>query len=70
MSKDSSAKYYQNNNERQQNKAHERCQSLSKEKKKKQQYGLKDTKICQKMKNKSFLSIEEILQNEKKNASL
>ena len=35
MSKDSSAKYYQNNNERQQNKAHERCQSLSKEEKKK-----------------------------------
>ena len=34
MSKDSPAKYYQNNKERLQKKAHERYQSLSKEKKK------------------------------------
>ena len=35
MSKDSSAKYYQNNKERLQKKAHKRCQSLSKEEKEK-----------------------------------
>ena len=40
MSKDSLAKYYQDNKERLQKKACERCQSLSKEEKeKKQQYG-------------------------------
>ena len=40
MSKDASAKYYQNNKERLQKKARERYQSLSKElKDKKQQYG-------------------------------
>ena len=36
MSKDSSAKYYENNKERLQKKARERCQSLSKGKKEKQ----------------------------------
>ena len=42
MSKDISTKYYQNNKERFQKKAHERYQSLSKEEKeKKQQYGHK-----------------------------
>ena len=42
MSKDSSAKYYQNTKERLQKKTHERCQSLSKEEKAKmQQHGRK-----------------------------
>ena len=36
MSKDSSPKYYQNNKERLQKKARERCQSLSKGEKEKQ----------------------------------
>ena len=36
--KDSSAKYYQDNEERLQEKAHERCQSLSKEEKGKKQH--------------------------------
>ena len=40
MSKNLSAKYYQENKERLQKKARERCQNLSKEEKeKKQQYG-------------------------------
>ena len=40
MSKDSSAKYYQNSKDRLKKKAHEKYQSLSKEEKeKKQQYG-------------------------------
>ena len=42
MSKDSSAKYYQNTKERLQKKPRERCQSLSKEEKAKmQQHGRK-----------------------------
>ena len=41
MSKDSSAKYYQNYKERPQKKARERNQSLYNEEKKKRQYGHK-----------------------------
>ena len=53
MSNDSSAKYYQNNNER--------YQSLSKEQKEKiQRMVMNDIKIYQKMKNKSFLSKKNI----------
>ena len=68
MSKNLSAKYCQENKERFQKKAYERYQNLSKEKKKeeKQQYGRECYKNFQKMKNKSLLSIEKILQNKKK----
>ena len=60
MSKDSSAKYYQNDKERLQQKARERYQSLSKEKNKScNNMVVNDTKIYQKMKNKSLLSIEK-----------
>ena len=60
MSKDLSAKYYQNNKERLQKKARERYQSLSKKKKKKSDnMVVNDTKIYQKMKNKSLLSIDK-----------
>ena len=60
MSKDLSAKYYQNNKERLQKKARERYQSLSKKKKKKNDnMVVNDTKIYQKMKNKSLLSIDK-----------
>ena len=55
MSKDSSAKYYQNNKERLQKEARERYQSFSKEK----NMVVNDTKIYQKIKNKSLLSIEK-----------
>ena len=54
MSKDSSAKHYQNDKES------ERYQSLSKEEnKKKHQNGHKQYKIYQKVKNKSLLGIEK-----------
>ena len=62
MSKHSSAKYYQTNKERLQKKARERHQSLSKkEKEKSNSLVVKDTKIYEKMKNKSLLSIKKIL---------
>ena len=55
MSKDSSAKYFQNNKESLQKKAHERYQSLSqKEKKKSNNMVVNYTKIDEKMKNKSL----------------
>ena len=58
MSKNSSAKYYENNKERLQRKTRERYQSLSKEKNKKSiNIAVNDTKIYQKMKSKSLLSI-------------
>ena len=58
MFEDSSAKYYQNNLERLQKKARERYQSLSKkEKEESNNMLLNDSKIYQKMKNKSLLSI-------------
>ena len=62
MFEDSSAKYYQNNLERLQKKARERYQSLSKkEKEESNNMLLNDSKIYQKMKNKSLLSIERNL---------
>ena len=58
MSKDSSAKYYQNTKEKSQKIDIKVC--LKKRKKKKRQYGVSDTKIYQKMKKKSLLSIAKI----------
>ena len=68
MSKGSSVKYCQNNKERLQKKARERYQSISeKEKKKSNNMVVNYTKIYEKMKNKSFLSIEKnIVKLEKK----
>ena len=61
MSKDSLAKYYQNNKERLQKKARERYQSLCKKEDKKKCNNIvaNDTNTYQKMKNKSLLSIEK-----------
>ena len=65
MTKNSSAKYYQNNKERLQKKSHERYQSCPKEEKEKSNDMIvNDTKSCQKIKSKSLLSIEKVLQNE------
>ena len=59
MSKDLSAKYYQNNKERIQKKlVQDEKVFLKKGKKKSDNMVVNDTKIYQKMKNKSFLSIE------------
>ena len=59
MSKNLSAKYYQENKERLQKKARERYQDLSKEEKNKSSNMVVNvTKISKKMKNKS-LSIEK-----------
>ena len=60
MSKNLSAKYYQENKEILQKEAGERYQNLSKEEKEKNDNRVKNvTKIPQKMKNKSLLSIEK-----------
>ena len=60
MSKDLSAKYYQSNKERLREKACERYQSLSKDQKEKSNnMVVNDTKIGEKIKSKSLLSIEE-----------
>ena len=62
MSKDSSAKYFQNNKESLQKKARERYQSLSqKEKKKSNNMVVNYTKIYEKMKNKSLWVQKKIL---------
>ena len=61
MSKDSRAKYYQNNKKQLQKKARERYQNFSKEEKEKINMVVNNTKIYQKMKNKSWLSTEKIL---------
>ena len=56
MSKNSSANYYQENTARLQKKARERNQNIAKEEKeeeKKENVAVNDTKIYQKMKNKS-----------------
>ena len=58
MSKNLSAKYYQENKERLQKKARERYKNLSKEENEKS-YNMKVTKIFLRMKNKSLLSIEK-----------
>ena len=61
MSKDSSAKCYQNNKERLQKKKLVKTIKvfLKKEKKKSVNMVVNDTKIYQKMKNKSLLSIKK-----------
>ena len=62
MSKNLSAKYYQENKERLQKKACERYKIFLREKKKKgNNMVINVTKISQKMKNKILLSIEKIL---------
>ena len=68
VSRDPSAKYYQNNKEKLVKKACEIHQSRSKEKKieKIDNMVVNDTKIYQEMKNKNFLSIKKILKNQKK----
>ena len=60
MSMDSSAKYCQHNNERLQKQARERYQNLSKEEREKGGNLVEnDSKIYQKMKNKSLLGTEK-----------
>ena len=60
MSKNSSAKYYKGNKERLQKNAPEIYQSLSKEEKRYfDNMVVSDTKNSQKIKNKSWLSIEK-----------
>ena len=59
MSKNLSAKYYQDNKERLQKKARERYQNLSKKEKKSDNMVVDITKISQKKKKKSLLSIEK-----------
>ena len=61
MCKNSSAKYYQENKEKLQKTAHERCQSLSKgEKEKKQQYS------CERYKNLSEDEKNKLVEYRKK----
>ena len=60
MHKDSSAKYYQNNKERLQKKLVKDFKVfLKKKKKKSNDMVVNDTKIYQKIKNKSWMSIEK-----------
>ena len=61
MSKDSSAKNYQNNKKKTTKKSHGRDKSLSKEENEKKGniMVVNNTKIYQKMKNKSLMSIEK-----------
>ena len=60
MSKNLSVKYFQENKERLQKKVHERYQNLFKEEKEKSNNMVVNvTKISQKMKHKSLLSIEK-----------
>ena len=66
MYRNLSAKYYQENKEKLQKKADERCQILSKEEKKNNMI-VNVTKICQKKKSRSFLSIEKNITEWEKN---
>ena len=66
MFKNLLAKYYQENKVRLQKKPLERYQNFSKEDKKSNDTVVNVTKNSQKMKSKSLLSIEKILQNKKK----
>ena len=60
MPKDSSVKYYQNNIERLQKRYREKYQSISmKKKENNDNMVVNDTKIFQKMKSKSLLSMEK-----------
>ena len=70
MSKDSSAKYYQNNNERLQTKPRERYQSISKEEKKQQQYGRGQCKFLPKDENQKLVDYKKIYNKMRKNALL
>ena len=68
MHRNLSAKYYQENKEKLQKKARERCQILSKEEKEKNNNMVVNvTKICQKKKSRSFLSIEKNITEWEKN---
>ena len=67
MSKHLSAKYYQENTERLQKKLLKDIKIFLKKKKKKSNNMVKNvTKISQKIKKVNWLSVEKILQNEKK----
>ena len=68
ISKDSSDEYYLDNKERLQEKLLEDIKVFLKKKKKKKCNNMagNDTKIYQKVRNKSWLNIEKILKNEKK----
>ena len=70
ISKDSSAKDYLNNKERQKKLVKDIKVFLKKKKKKSDNMVMNDTKISQKMKNKSLLSIEKKCYKMRKNALL
>ena len=70
MSKNLSAKCYQENKERLQKKAREKYQNLSKEEKKNYNMIVNITKISQKMKKINWLSIENKFYGMRKNALL
>ena len=66
MSKDLSAKFYQNNKERLQKKFVKDIKVFLKNKKEnRNNMDLNDTKIYQKMENKSWFSIKDITKSEK-----
>ena len=68
MSKNLSAKYYQENKERLRKKAREKYQNLSKEEKeKKRQYGRERYKNLSEDENKSLLSIDKKYYRMRKN---
>ena len=67
MFRNLSAKYYQENNERLHKKLVKYIKVILKKKRKKSDNMVENvTNISQKMKNKSLLSIEKILKNEKR----
>ena len=71
MSEDSAAKYYQNNKERLQKKLVKDIKVFLRKKKKKSNNAVVNyTKISQKMKNKSLLSIEKNIIKSKKSSGL
>ena len=72
MSKNTSAKYYQNNKERFKKKAPERYQSLSKEEKeKKQQYGRERCKnLTKDEKQNIYLEVKNLLEKANLNKNL
>ena len=71
MSKDSSVKYYQDNKERLQKKLVKDSKVILKKKKKKNNnMVVNNSKIYQKMKNKSWLGIEKNIIKSEKNALL
>ena len=71
MTKDSSAKYYQNNKERLEKKLVKDIKGFLKKKKRKSNNMIViDKKIVEKVKNKSLLSIEKIYYKMRKNALL